>query len=110
MLLIRILLKGQKTYSPFPEKKNDAVYEKSQRQRALERSIRYAKREKSLAERIGDREAIDNANAKVRARQKGNARVYRRYGQEATKRPRADLRITHRRGHERLFQNYDGSG
>ena len=60
----------KKTYNPFPEKKNDAVYEKSQRQRALERSIRYAKREKSLAERIGDREAIDNANAKVRARQK----------------------------------------
>lgn len=60
----------KKTYSPFPEKKNDAVYEKSQRQRALERSIRYAKREKALAERIGDRETIENANAKVRARQK----------------------------------------
>lgn len=60
----------EKTFSPFPEKEVEEKYEKSQKQRAIERSIRYAKREKSLAEKIGDRETIENANAKVRARQK----------------------------------------
>ena len=39
----------------FPEKKNDKEYAQSQRQRALERSIRRAKRELGLMQKTGSR-------------------------------------------------------
>jgi hypothetical protein len=58
------------TYSPYPEEKNDAAYKRSQEQRAIERSIRGAKRELDLAQKVGDEAAIQAAKSKVSERQK----------------------------------------
>ena len=60
----------KKTYSPYPEEKNDAAYKRSQEQRAIERSIRGAKRELGLAQKVGDEATIQAAKSKVSERQK----------------------------------------
>ena len=60
----------KKTYSPYPEERNDAAYARSQEQRAIERSIRGAKRELDLAQKVGDEAAIQAAKSKVSERQK----------------------------------------
>ena len=51
------------------EAENDALYAESQNQRALERSIRSAKRELSVMESLGDADGIKAAKATVRDRQ-----------------------------------------
>ena len=68
---------------------NDALYAESQNQRALERSIRSAKRELSVMESLGDADGIASAKATVRDRQ-AQMRVFidetgrtRRPGREA---------------------------
>lgn len=58
-----------KTFHPYPEKLNDAAYERSQEQRKLERDIRHAKREKVLATELKDKAAIEKAQAKISDRQ-----------------------------------------
>ena len=78
----------KKTYSPFTEKKNDKEYAQSQRQRALERGIRRAKRELGLMQKTGSREDIEQAKKLVSARQKamrefvGENNRPREYGRE----------------------------
>lgn len=78
----------EKTFSPFPEKKNDKEYAQSQRQRALERGIRRAKRELGLMQKTGSREDIEQAKKLVSARQKamrefvGENNRPREYGRE----------------------------
>jgi hypothetical protein len=60
---------SRKTYEPYDEDKNRAVYEESQQQRLLERNIRKAKRELLMMEEVGDNEGIKAAKKKVRERQ-----------------------------------------
>lgn len=64
---------SRQTYSPddTPEKKaeNDRIYQESQKQRAIERSIRAAKREVQVYEALGEEGAIRQAKALVRDRQ-----------------------------------------
>jgi hypothetical protein len=56
-------------YKPYDEERNRKAYEQSQKQRYLERQIRYAKRELKMMEALGDQEGIKAARAKVRERQ-----------------------------------------
>ena len=58
-----------KTYSTYPEVRNDAAYENSQKQRKIERSIRSAKREKIVAEGTKDQVLIDKANKRIKNQQ-----------------------------------------
>ena len=64
---------SRQTYAPddTPEKRseNERIYQESQRQRALERSIRAAKRELAIYETLGDNDAIAQAKMLVRDRQ-----------------------------------------
>jgi len=55
----------KKTYSPYPEKQNEKAYETSQKQRKLERDIRYAKRELDNVTKTGVSEEIQAAKQKV---------------------------------------------
>lgn len=55
----------QKTYSPYPEKRNEEAYKNSQIQRKLERNIRGAKRELSLVSKTGVEADIQAAKEKV---------------------------------------------
>lgn len=57
------------TYRPYPEGRNDAAYENSQKQRKIERSIRSAKREKIVAEGTKDQVLIDKANKRIKNQQ-----------------------------------------
>ena len=59
----------KRTYKPYNRKENDRIYEESQRQRALEREIRKAKREVAMMEEMGDEEGVREARAKVREKQ-----------------------------------------
>lgn len=58
-----------KRYSGYEEERNDTIYKNSQKQRYLERQIRYAKTEKAMLERIGDEEGAKIAQEKISARQ-----------------------------------------
>nr|DAN17911.1 MAG TPA: minor capsid protein [Caudoviricetes sp.] len=49
-----------------PKETNDKRYEESQKQRQLERDIRYAKRDALIADAMGDKEAFDKAAFKVK--------------------------------------------
>ncbi|MFD2658620.1 phage minor capsid protein [Gracilibacillus thailandensis] len=67
---------------------NDRIYNNSQKQRYLERQIRYAKREQAMLEQIGDTEGAEIARRKVLDRQ-ANQRAFikqtgrtRRYARE----------------------------
>lgn len=58
-----------KTYSPYPESRNDAAYEKSQVQRKIERNIRSAKRGVIVAEANGDPALIAKSKERVKNQQ-----------------------------------------
>ena len=49
-----------------PKETNDKRYEESQKQRELERNIRYAKRDALMADAMGDKEAFNKAAFKVK--------------------------------------------
>ena len=70
------------------EKENQKQYMQSQQQRAIERKIRYAKRDQMIAQNLGDEEGIKSAKAKV-SRYQGEMRQFieetgrtRRYDRE----------------------------
>ena len=60
----------KKTFQPVPIIKNDVAYAESQKQRAIERSIRAAKRELSLLDPVGEADKIARAKERVANRQK----------------------------------------
>lgn len=64
---------SRQTYSPdeteAEKAENARVYQESQKQRAIERSIRAAKRELGTLEALGDQKAIAEAKSKIRERQ-----------------------------------------
>ncbi|WP_017728506.1 phage minor capsid protein [Halalkalibacterium ligniniphilum] len=53
----------------FTKEENDTAYKESQKQRYLERQIRYAKRELNMMSAMGDEEGVAMAKSKVRERQ-----------------------------------------
>ena len=59
----------EKTYTPYPVKENEKVYEESQQQRALERSIRQAKREYAILEEQGATAEAARVKEKIANRQ-----------------------------------------
>jgi hypothetical protein len=59
----------KKRFNPNNSAENKRVYEESQRQRALERKIRAAKRELSMLQKMNDAEGVEMAKKKVRQRQ-----------------------------------------
>jgi hypothetical protein len=59
----------KKTYQPYPKKENEKAYAESQKQRLLERNIRKAKRQLSLANINGDEGLQDRYRAQVKAYQ-----------------------------------------
>lgn len=58
----------EKTYSPYDEKENARIYKNSQRQRAIERSIRQAKTREKMLIAAGDEEGAKKASQLVNAR------------------------------------------
>lgn len=79
---------SKQRYKPRDPEVNDRQYENSQKQRYLERQIRYAKREQAMLEQIGDKEGAELAKRKVLDRQ-ANQRAFikstgrtRRYSRE----------------------------
>lgn len=56
-------------YHPYDEAENARIYEESQKQRAIERSIRNAKTEARLLEELGDEEGMAAARKRVRNQQ-----------------------------------------
>ena len=71
---------SRKTYQPYPKRENDRIYENSQKQRYLERRIRYAKREMSMMEAMGDSEGMEIAKRKVLDRQANIRQFIKRTG------------------------------
>jgi hypothetical protein len=59
----------RKTYTPYPTKENEEVYKESQQQRAIERSIRQAKREYSILSDLGDTAGAARAKERIGNRQ-----------------------------------------
>ncbi|MRG86997.1 phage minor capsid protein [Salinibacillus xinjiangensis] len=79
---------SKQRYRPRDPEVNDRVYENSQKQRYLERQIRYAKREEMMLKEVGDSEGAERAHRKMLDRQanmrsfiKGTGRT-RRYDRE----------------------------
>lgn len=61
---------SRKTYAPTENAEENAEqYQESQKQRAIERSIRAAKRELGMLEALGDQKAIAEAKSKIHERQ-----------------------------------------
>lgn len=60
-----------RTFEPVPKKENEKAYEASQEQRALERSIRKARREVATMEALGDEGRIRAAKEKLARRRDG---------------------------------------
>ena len=61
---------SRQTYAPTGDAEENAEqYQESQKQRAIERSIRAAKRELGTLEALGDQKAIAEAKSKIRERQ-----------------------------------------
>jgi len=60
---------SNKRYTPRDQEVNERQYENSQKQRYLERQIRYAKREKAMLTEIGDEEGAAKAHRKMLDRQ-----------------------------------------
>lgn len=60
-----------RTFEPVPKKENEKAYEASQEQRALERSIRKARREVATMEALGDEARIRAAKEKLARRRDG---------------------------------------
>jgi hypothetical protein len=59
----------KKKFQPYPAEQNTEAYEKSQRQRQLERGIRDAKRRNALASAAGDTEMKSKSNKLLKKRQ-----------------------------------------
>lgn len=60
---------SKQRFHPYDLDQVSKAYKESQKQRYLERQIRYAKRELKMMEALGDQEGIKAAKAKVRERQ-----------------------------------------
>src|SRR5690625_3428013 len=60
---------SEQRYKPGDPEVNERQYENSQKQRYLERQIRYAKREESMLAEIGDTEGAEKAHRKMLDRQ-----------------------------------------
>ena len=60
---------SKQTFKPVAQAENDRVYQESQKQRYLERSIRAAKREAAVMKAAGDEHAEKEAAQRVKARQ-----------------------------------------
>lgn len=60
---------SKQRYKPRDPEVNDKAYERSQKQRYLERQIKKAKREKAMLEELGDTEGIERAQRKILNRQ-----------------------------------------
>jgi len=78
----------KRSFKPVSQRRNEKIYEESQKQRYLERRIREAKREKDFMEALGDEEGIREAKQRIRDRQ-ANMRSFinqtnrtRRYNRE----------------------------
>lgn len=74
--------------NPYDKQESEKVYIESQKQRALERDIRKAKRELKMMENLNDKEGVQEAKQKVRQKQ-ANMRAFinetertRRYNRE----------------------------
>lgn len=61
--------KSIKRYQPYDKKESEKVYQQSQKQRAIEREIRKAKRELKMMQNLNDPEGIKEARKKVRDKQ-----------------------------------------
>jgi len=59
----------KRSFKPVSQRRNEKIYEESQKQRYLERRIREAKREKEVMEVLGDEEGIREAKQRIRDRQ-----------------------------------------
>lgn len=68
------------------QEENDRVYAESQQQRALERNIRYAKREAAVMKAAGDEEGFEKAALKV----KGATSAYKTFLDDTGRTPRLD--------------------
>lgn len=79
---------SKQRFHPYDLKEVSKAYKQSQKQRYLERQIRYAKRELKMMEALGDEEGIKRAKQKVRERQANMRRFIeetgrrRNYGRE----------------------------
>jgi hypothetical protein len=71
---------SKKTYEPKDDAENERIYEESQKQRYLERQIRYAKREENMLAEIGDREGAERAHRKMLDRQANQREFIKRTG------------------------------
>ena len=69
---------GYKRYAAPPKEENDRRYAETQEQRALEREIRYAKRDAAMADAMGDKDGFEKAAARVK---KATAE-YKQYSQD----------------------------
>ena len=56
-------------YFPVEKEENDKLYQATQKQRALERSVRKQKRECMLYDKIGDKEAFEDASVKLKSKE-----------------------------------------
>lgn len=61
--------KSIKRYQPYDKKESEKVYQQSQKQRAIEREIRKAKRELQMMENMKDEQGVKEARQKVRDKQ-----------------------------------------
>ena len=61
---------SERTYKPYPLRENKEKYEQSQKQRYLEREVRKQKRRVLMAEEIGDTELKQNAQLKLKERER----------------------------------------
>lgn len=71
---------SEQRYKPRDPEVNDREYENSQKQRYLERQIRYSKREENMLREIGDEEGAKKAHRKVLDRQKNSREFINRTG------------------------------
>ena len=78
----------KRSFKPVSQRRNEKIYEESQKQRYLERRIREAKREKAFMEALNDEEGVKIAQRKISDRQ-ANMRSFinqtnrtRRYNRE----------------------------
>lgn len=81
-----------KTYYPMPKRENDRVYEESQKQRSIERSIRKAKTREQMLMAAGDEQGAAQARQLIAQRQSSmrsfieeTGRTRRRYREQIVK-------------------------
>lgn len=71
---------SEQRYKPRDPEVNERQYENSQKQRYLERQIRYAKREENMLLEIGDKEGAEKAHRKMLDRQANQREFIKRTG------------------------------